>query len=188
MAAMRKMDGGRGGMPWRVVGWGGAALVLLLPFVTNAPWTLFDYVLMAVLLGGAGLAVELAARGSGNLAYRGGVAVAVAAAFLLVCVNGAVGILGNESNPANLMFFGVIAVAALGAVLAGFRPAGMARAMFAAAGAQLLAGMVALAAGLGSPGYHGLYEVAMGTSVFATLWLIAGGLFSKAAGEQAIAS
>lgn len=182
-----EIEGGRRGFPWRVAGWGGAGLVLLVPLVANAPWTLSDYVSMGLLLGVAGLLVELATRASTSIAYRAGAGVAVAAAFLLVWVNGAVGFLGDEDNPANLVFFGVIALAALGAVVAGFRPAGMARAMFVTAAAQLLVGVVALAAGLGSPGYAGLYEAVMGTSVFATLWLLSGALFRHAAGSGASA-
>lgn len=174
-------DGGRRGIPWRIFGWGGVALILLLPLVTRAPWTLFDFIAAGVLLGGAGLVLELVMRASGSLAYRAGTCLAVAAAVLLVWVNGAVGFLGNESNPANLMFAGVIAIAVVGSVIAGFKAMGMAWAMFAAAAAQVSVGAIALAQGWSSPGNAGLYEVVMGTSVFGALWLISGGLFRKAA-------
>lgn len=177
-------DGGRRGIPWRLVGWGAVALILLLPLVMGAPWTLFDYIVAGGLLGGAGLILELVVRASGSLAYRAGAGLAVAAAFLLIWVNGAVGFLGNEDNPANLMFAGVIAIAVLGSVIARFRAAGMAWAMFAAAAAQVSVGVIALALGWSSPGNAGLYEVVMGTSVFGALWLLSGGLFRKAAEKQ----
>jgi hypothetical protein len=179
-------NGGRRAGRWRIVGWGMAALILLLPLVANAPWTLFDFVVMGVLLGGVGVVLELAVRASGDIAYRTGAGLAVLGAFLLIWVNGAVGFLGNEDNPANLIFFGVLAVAVLGSLLAGFRPAGMARAMLATAAAQVLVGAIALAAGLGSAGADGLYEVMLGTSVFSALWLIAAGLFRKAAGAKIV--
>lgn len=99
-------------------------------------------------------------------------------------MNGAVGFFGSEDNPANLIFFGVLAIAVLGSALAGFQSAGMARTMFATATAQVLVGVIVLAAGFGSPGYDGLYEAVMGTSVFAALWLISASLFRRAAGEQ----
>ncbi len=178
-------DGGRGGIPWRLVGWGAVALILLLPLVTGAPWTLFDYIVAGALLGGAGLVLELVVRASGSLAYRAGAGLAVAAAFLLVWVNGAVGFLGDEGNPANLMFAGVIATAVLGSVIAGFKAKGMAWAMFAAAAAQVSVGVVALALGWSSPGNAGLHEVVMGTSVFGAVWLLSGGLFRKAAERPA---
>lgn len=182
MAGIAQDDNGRRRLPWRIVGWGAAAFVLLLPLIARAPWTLPDFVVMGILIGSAGLALELAVRASGSIYYRAGAGVAVAAAFLLIWVNGAVGFLGDENNPANLMFAGVIAIAVLGSLLARFRPGGMARAMFVTAAAQILVGVVALALGLGSPGYDGLYEVVMGTSLFAVLWRISAGLFRKAAG------
>jgi hypothetical protein len=181
MAAGTEKSGGRRGIPWRMIGWGGATLILLLPWVAKAPWTLFDFLLLGAFLGGTGLVLELAASRSGNVYYRAGAGVAVAAAFLLIAVNGAVGFLGNEDNVANLMFFGVIATAFLGSVFARFRPAGMAWAMFAAAAGQILAGVIGLAGGLGLPGYDGLYEASLGTSLFAALWLVSAGLFRMAA-------
>ena len=174
-------DGARRGLPWRLIGWGVVGLILLLPLVSGADWTLFDYVVAGSLLGGAGLLLELVVRASGSLTYRAGVCLAVAAGVLLIWVNGAVGLLGDEGNPANLMFAGVIAIAVLGSVIAGFTANGMAWAMFAAAAAQVLVGVIALSMGWTSSGDAGLYEVVMGTSVFGALWLVSGGLFRLAA-------
>lgn len=174
-------DGARRGLPWRLIGWGVVGLILLLPLVSGADWTLFDYVVAGSLLGGAGLLLELVVRASGSLTYRAGVCLAVAAGVLLIWVNGAVGFLGDEGNPANLMFAGVIAIAVLGSVIAGFTANGMAWAMFAAAAAQVLVGVIALSMGWTSSGDAGLYEVVMGTSVFGALWLVSGGLFRLAA-------
>lgn len=171
----------RRGLRWRPIGWSAVALILLLPLITNAPWTLSDYSVMGAMLGSAGLVIELIVSSSNNRAYRAGAILAVAATFLLIWVNGAVGFLGNEDNPANLLFVGVIAVGILGAIFAGFRAAGMARAMFAAGAAQVLVGVAALAFGLGSPGYDGLYEAVLGTTLFGALWLISGALFRNAA-------
>ena len=106
------------------------------------------------------------------------------AGFLLVWANGAVGLLGDADNPANLMFFGVIAVAVTGALLARLRPAGMARAMLAAMTAQALAGITGLAAGCSAPGPDGAYEVVMGIGLFGGLWLLAASLFRKAAAQM----
>lgn len=178
-------EGARRGLPWRLIGWGAVALILVLPLVLGAPWTLFDYVVAGALLGGAGLVLELATRASGSLSYRAGAGLAVAAGVLLIWVNGAVGFLGDEGNPANLMFAGVVATAVLGAVIAGFRAKGMAWAMFAAAAAQVSVGAIAWALGWTSSGDADLYEVVMGTSVFGALWLLSGGLFRKAAGDAA---
>jgi hypothetical protein len=44
------------------------------------------------------------------------------AAFILIWMNLAVGIIGSEDNPANLMYGGVLAVAIVGAFMVRFRP------------------------------------------------------------------
>ena len=128
MAVIARVDGERMWNRLRVAGWSGAAVILLLPLVAmrytrEVDWTLSDFVVMGALLGGSGLVLELATRKSTSLPYRFGVTVAVAAAFLLVWVNLAVGFLGDEGNPANLMFLGVIGVAVAGSLVARSRPA-----------------------------------------------------------------
>jgi len=169
----------------RAAGWTAAALLLALPlvamrFTSDVDWTLRDFVVMGALLGGSGLVLELATRKAPNLLHRLGVTAAVATSCLLVWVNLAVGFLGDEGNPANLMFLGVIGVAAMGAIVARSRPLAMAHAMLLAAGAQVIAGAVGFAAGWSSPGAQGIYEVVRGTSLFSALWLASAALFWKA--------
>src|SRR5204862_447362 len=56
---------------FRILAWSAAACLLLIPLLARAPWTLSDYIAAAVLLGGAGGALELAIHFSrGSLAYR----------------------------------------------------------------------------------------------------------------------
>jgi hypothetical protein len=99
-------------------------------------------------------------------------------------MNLAVGIIGTEDNPANLMYGGVLAVGIVGAVKARFQPHGMARALVATALAQALVALIALIAGLGSPASPPL-EILGVTALFSVLWLIPAWLFRKAALEQA---
>ena len=54
---------------------------------------------MGAMLAAACGTYELAAWMTGNRAYRAAVGVAVAAAFLLVWINLAVGIIGTETTP-----------------------------------------------------------------------------------------
>ena len=124
---------------------------------------------------------ELATLMSGDLAYRAGVAVVVIAGFLLVWLNLAVGIIGTERDPANLMFVAVLAIVAIGAMLGRFRPAGLALASLAAALAQLLVGLIAVAAHLGFDGPRWPVEIPALTAFFAGLWLVSAWLFRKAA-------
>ena len=188
MAAAEQINGERIWNWLRVAGWGGAAIILLLPlaamqFTSEVDWSFSDFIVMGALLGGSGLLLELATRRSTSLPYRLGSAFAVGASFLLIWVNGAVGFLGDEGNPANLMFLGVILVAAAGALVARARAAGMARAMAIAAAAQVFAGGLGFAAGWASPGAAGVYEVAMGTGLFTALWLGSAALFLRASRE-----
>ena len=50
-----------------------------------------------------------------------------------------------------MMYFGVLAVGIIGAIIARLRPPGMARALFATAPAQALVAVIALIITLGSP-------------------------------------
>jgi hypothetical protein len=134
-------------------------------------WSPMDFVVMGVLLGGVGLGVELVVRASSSLAWRAGAVVAVLAAFLTLWVNLAVGMIGNEDNPYNFIFLGVLALALAGALAARFRPGGMAKAMLTAAVAQAAAG----AAGLSTDLRGGVSSMA-----FALFWLLAAGLFALA--------
>lgn len=125
------------------------ALLLLIPLITmqftdEVKWTLFDFVLMGAVLFGVGLAYELVARRSEKTVYRVAFGVGLAGAFLLFWVNGAVGIIGNEGQSANLMYGAVFAVGFVGALVSRFKPRGMARTLFAAAFAQMLVPVIAL--------------------------------------------
>ncbi|HEX8655429.1 MAG TPA: hypothetical protein VF693_09430 [Allosphingosinicella sp.] len=170
----------RRGFPWRLLGWGTAAALLLLPmvamqFTDEVNWGPFDFVFAGVLFGSVGLAFELTVRTSDNKAFRGGVAVTLAAAFLTVWVNAAVGMIGDEDNPYNLLFLGVIVVALFGAIIARFRPAGMALASLVAAVAQ---------AGLGAAGLATDLRGGIFSTGFALLWLLAAALFREAAAAE----
>ena len=186
MAVQAKIDGERIWNWLRLIGWSGAAVLMLLPLVamhytSEVRWTLTDFLVMGALLGGSGLVLELATRKAQSLSYRFGATIAVAAAFLLVWVNLAVGFLGDEGNQANLIFLAVIIIAGIASLIARARPAAMTQAMLVTAAAQVMAGIVGYAAGWASPGAQGVFEVVMGTSLFAGLWLLSAFLFHQAA-------
>ena len=148
------------------------------------PWTLADFVFAGALIFGTGLAYVLGARRAGNIAYRAAVGVALAAAFILVWVNGAVGIIGSEDNPANSMYIGVLAVGIISAIVARFRPHGMAHALFATALAQALVAVIALILGLGSGSPPGVLGILILNGFFVSLFVGSALLFRYAAREQ----
>lgn len=121
------------------------ALILSIPLLGNWPWTLSDFVFAGALIFGTGSLFEVARKNAGsNNAYKIAAGLALAATFLLIWINGAVGIIGSENNPANLMYDGVLAILFLGALIARFRPNGMARTLYMAAIAQFLVPIIAL--------------------------------------------
>lgn len=178
------IERGHGPNPWRVAGWSLAALLLLLPlvamqFTREVNWTVFDFALAAVMIGAVGIAFEVTVRATRNNAYRGALAIALAAAFLLIWINGAVGIIGDEDNPLNLLYIGVIAVAFGGMAWTRFRARGASRAMTMAAIANAAVGLVAVVAGRNDPpGIVGLIVV---NGFFVLLFLGAARLFGIAA-------
>jgi len=159
------------------------AFILLIPLLAEWAWTLFDFVFAGALIFGTGLTYKLVARKAGNIAYRAAFGIALAAAFLLVWLTGAVGIIGSEDNNANLMYFGVLAVGIIGAIVARFRPHGMARALFATALAQALVAVIALIIGLGLP-WSPPVEVLALNGFFVALFVGSALLFWYAGREQ----
>jgi hypothetical protein len=173
--------------PWRIATWALAVLILLLPVIImqvtdEMNWGLEDFIVAAILILGTTLIFDLLMRVTNNTTYRVAVAVALATALMLIWGNLAVGLIGNEDEPANLMYFGVLAVGVIGALIARFQPRGMARALFATALAQVLVAVIALIAGLGAPA-SGPLEILGLTGFFATLFAGSGLLFRKAAQE-----
>lgn len=178
---------------WRTGAWTGAALVLLLPLAAmlltdEVNWDPADFAVFGAMLLAAGGTFEAAARTTANTAYRAATGIALATAFVLVWMNLAVGIIGTEDNPANGLFGGVLAVGFIGAVVARFRPAGMARTLAATAVAQASVAAIALIAGSDIIGPTRPAGILMPTGLFVAPWLMAAWLFRKAAREQAAAT
>ena len=164
----------------RAVVWGGAAVAWLVPLAAwrwaDLPWTAFDFMVWGAMLLAAAGVCEVGLRLSGALAYRAGVVVAAGTAFLITWSNLAVGIIGDEGDPLNQIFFGVIAIALIGAFLVRFRAKGMALVMAVTAAAQFGTAFVALA-------YEHIVFAIVG--VFAMGWLLAAWLFREAARGEA---
>ncbi len=174
--------------PWRVTGWGFLLALLCLPAVAMrvAPdsgfnWTASDFVLMGILFALVGAGFELAFRRAGSWAYRAAAAIAVLASFFLIWLNLAVGIIGNEDNPANLMFGGVLGIGLTGSLVARFGADGMSRTMALCAGAQAFVGTVALVGKMGEGSAAWPWDVTNLTLFFTVAWGLAAVLFRKAA-------
>ena len=115
-----------------------------------------------------------------SAAYRSAIGLALAAAFLLVWLSLGVGIIGKDGDPANVMYFGVLAVGITGVVIARLQPRGMARALFATALAQALVAAIALIAELGLP-YSPPAEILLLNGFFIAMFAGSAWLFRRAA-------
>ena len=181
MAGNAEQGGRRRWIRWRMAGWAAGAFMLLLALVAKQfigePRWIDNLAQTGTLLIGVGIAVELASRKTGAAARRAAVGLALGSALLLGWVNGAVGIIGSDDNAANLMYGGVLVVGAIGAIIARFKPAGMARALFATALAQTLVAVIALVGRLGS----GPLEIVTINGFFVALFVGSAVLFWKAA-------
>jgi len=165
------------------------AFILLLPllamqFTDEVVWELTDFAVAGALLFGAGLTYELVTRKADNIEYRAAVGVAVAAALILVWANLAVGLIGSEDNPANLMYVGVLAVGIIGAIIARLQSLGMVRVLFATALAQTLVAVIALIAGMDQYPGSSVSEIVGLNFFFMALWVGSALLFWKAARQQ----
>lgn len=124
-------------------------VLLLIPLVGNMfvegwDWSAGDFVFAWAMMAGVGFAYLFVTSRTGSVAYRIATGIALLAGFMIVWGNMAVGFIGSEDNPANLLYLGVLAIGAIGALIARFAPSGMATAMLAAATALFLVPLVAL--------------------------------------------
>lgn len=164
-----------------------AAFLLMVPMAAmqvtdQVAWNPGDFLVMGALVVGAGVLFELALWRTRDSAYRFAVGLGLGAAFLLVWVTGAVGIIGAAGDDADLMYGGVLAVGLVGTLFARFRPRGMAGVMLATAAAQAVVAAIALAVGPGAPA-TGPVELLGLNGLFVALFVGSAWLFRKAAGR-----
>ena len=138
-------------------------------------WGPMDFALMGILILGSGLLFEYASSRGRSTAHRAAVGIAVVAGLGLIWVNLAVGMIGDEGNPANLMYVLVLAVALIGAAVSRFAPREASVWMFATAGAQAAVALIALVAGLG--------PTLLADAFFIAAWVASGLLFRQASME-----
>lgn len=110
-------------------------LLLASHFVDGWNWPPGAFGVVGALIFGIGFTYELVTRNRDAIAYRAGVGIAFAAAFLLTWGNF---VQMADVTPAAAMYFGVPVVGIIGAAVARLRPNAMARALFVTALAQAL--------------------------------------------------
>lgn len=170
----------------RLIGWSLVAGLLITPaiamrFTDEVRWTISDFMFAGLVLVGAGVIVELAVRATDDWSYRIGAGLAVLASVLLLWLTGAVGIIGSEDHPANLLYIGVVFSAFVGAVASRFRAGGLSLAMASAAAFQTIIGVLAVMRDWGEGSENWPRPVIVLSIVFALIWLASAALFRRAA-------
>lgn len=169
------------------------AALLMIPLVAmqftgEVAWDKTDFLVAGVLIFGTGLTYTLITRKSENMGYRVAIGFALFTGLFLVWVNMAVGIIGSSDNPFNLVYFGVIAVGIIGALIARFRARGMALVMVAMALSQSLIAVIALANGMQQSPVSPVHEILGVNGFFVALFLASALLFRYAASREVTAS
>jgi hypothetical protein len=115
--------------------------------------------------------------------YRLAIAGSFAATLMLIWLSLGVGIIGADGDPANLMYFMVVAIGIIGASITRLRSSGMARVLLAMAFVQALIAAIAMFAKMGLP-YSGPMELLLLNGFFVVAFVGAAWLFRRAAGGQ----
>jgi len=160
--------------------------ILMIPlvamqFTNEVNWSLSDFIIMGIILFSIGLSYELIARKSEEIVYRSAFGVALAGVFLLLWVNGAVGIIGSEDNPANLMYGMVLIAGILGSFMSRLKSKDMMVTLLVIALIQFIVPIVALIfepanASWGKTGVIGVFVL---NAFFVMLFIISALLFRR---------
>lgn len=157
-------------------------VILLIPFIAmqftgELMWTVSDFVFAGTLIFSTALIYKIVSRESEKLFYRAAVGTALLTGFILIWLNGAVGIIGSEANPINLFYYGVIFIGLIGTVISRLQPKGMALSMIFTALAQALVATAALISGFHQSPKSSLTEILGVNGFFIVLWVASAFMF-----------
>ena len=156
--------------------------LLMVPLVASRVvpgwnWGPGAFVFTYVLFFATGMAYVLIARQMNTWAYKAAVGLALVAGFVLgwaTMVH-----MSETENPVNLVYFGVLAVGAVGAALARLEPRGMARALYAMSAALAVAWFITQVLTSDTPAGP-VWNVGVMHGGFALIFAAAGLLFRHA--------
>ena len=157
----------------------GALAVLMVPLVASRVvegwnWPPGAFVRVYVLFFGTGMAYALIARKMGAWSYKAGVGVALVAGFALGWSNMVQ--VADSGHPENLVYYSVLAVGLVGALLARLQARGLARTLFVMAATLAL---IAVILPSGAPPDMAR-RMAIGHGVYVVLFVASGLMFRHA--------
>jgi hypothetical protein len=157
----------------------GALAALMVPLVASRVvegwnWKARGFVIVYVLFFGTGMAYALIARKMDAWAYKAAVGLALVAGFALGWSNMVQ--VADSGHPENLVYYSVLAVGVVGALLARLKARGLALTLFAMAATLAL---IAVMLPSGAPPYLAR-NMAIGHGVYVALFIASGLLFRRA--------
>lgn len=170
----------------------GIVLILCIPFIAaqiteEVNWSPADFILMALILSGIAAVYELATHKSQLSSYRIAIGIGLLGMFLLFWVNAAVGIIGNESQDANLLYIAVNVVIIIGAIASRLNASGMFKTMILGTLSTIAVPCIAYL--IWPPSViswsPGVFKVFLMSGFFASLFVLSAFLF-KMSGKSAL--
>lgn len=153
--------------------------LIAMQFTNEVYWGLFDFIIIGILIFGTGLAYQLMTRKLEDASYKIGTGIAVGTSLLLIWINLAVGIIGNENNPANFTYIGVLIIETVGIFISNFKPPRIMYVLLLTAIAQVSVPIIALIIWKPqiTPDVFKVFGVNM---IFVALWIISALFFKHA--------
>ncbi|HEX9202115.1 MAG TPA: hypothetical protein VF865_21335 [Acidobacteriaceae bacterium] len=157
----------------------GSLALLMVPLVASQivpgwNWNAGSFVIVYVLFFGTGMAYALIARKMGAWSYKAGVGMALVAGFALGWSNMVQ--VADSGHPENLVYYSVLAVGVVGALLARLKARGLALTLFAMAATLAL---IAVMLPSGAPPDMAR-RMAVGHGVYVVLFVASGLMFRHA--------
>jgi len=121
--------------------------VILIPLIAmqfseEVNWDMFDFLIAWILIFGAGFTFQLISMKTEATSYKIATGLAVFASLAILWINGAVGIIGNENNPLNLLYGFVLTMVIFGSFIAQLEAKAMSRVMLSTAATHLLVSLI----------------------------------------------
>ncbi|WP_138429056.1 hypothetical protein [Fodinibius saliphilus] len=168
-------------------------ILLLLPllamqYTNEVMWTLSDFIVGGILIFSTGVTYllvtqKLAPKIGNKSIYKIAVGFTLFSGLFLIWANLAVGIIGAENNPFNLIYFGVIAIGIIGSLITRFKPKEMSHLMFATAICLVGITINALTSGMQNNPDSSVFEILGINGLFISLFLVSALLFRYTTGK-----
>lgn len=152
--------------------------LIAMQFSAEVEWTLIDFIFAGSIIFGTGFIYKLITTKSGDVTYKVAIGFALFTGLLLIWTNLAVGIIGSENNPVNLLYFGVIVIGIIGSLIARFQSRGLALTMYTMALAQALIAAIVLIGGFYESPPSTVFHILGINSFFITLFVTSALLFT----------